>query len=174
VTSFGEAWKRRYGSALPFGHSLRMNHRTIRFYALRGAKRYATTPEEEAEIRRRAHGIAGALFDAESDIWRVHCVHVDARDDADARSAAALPILDEVFEPWSEERFRVHAILERWEPSKHEALLHDLAEDVVANVLFFDATRGTVFAPYDGGFDVMFASDDAYEAMRGFEPTWSP
>lgn len=101
------------------------------------------------------------------------CTAFDARDDADARSAVALPIVDEVFEPWSEERFFVRAMQERWDPGKHDTLLHDLAEDVIDCVLFFDAIRGTVFAPYDGGFDVIFVSDAAYEEMRGFEPSWS-
>lgn len=171
---FPALWKRHYGDSLPFGHELRKGHRCIRFYALPAAKRYATTSDERVEILRRAHGIADALFDPHEDIWRVHCVHVDARSDApDARYAATLPIIGEVIEPQSEERFRVHALRERWEPSRHDALLQDIADDVVAYVLFFGTTRHSILAPYDGGFDVMLASSDAYEALRSFEPKWS-
>lgn len=174
MSDFTTTWKRHYGNSPPIGHVLRQAHRWIRFYALPEAKRYATTPEEHAEILQRAHAIANMLFEPDEDIWRVHCVYVGAESDTpDARAATALPFIDEVVDPMSEVRFRVHAIRERWEPTKHNALLQDIADDVVAHVLFFGTKGLSILAPYDGGFDVMFASDKAYEALRSFEPTWS-
>ena len=154
-SDFASLWKHHYGDAPPFGHELRLRAHAHRFYALPDAKRYATTPEEQTEILRRANAIGDALFAPNQDVWRVHCVHLEASHDSpEAAYAATLPHIGEVIEPRSEERFRVHAIQERWESGKHDALLQDLAEDVVAYVLFFGTSEGSIFAPYDGGFDV--------------------
>jgi len=53
-----------------------------------------------------------------------------------------------------------------WRPGTADALLRQVADDVVSNVLFVSAEQATVFAPYDGGADVFLTSAFGRDMLR--------
>jgi len=72
---------------------------------------------------------------------------------------------------------RLYARSAHWTGGSEDALLRAIANDEIAHVLFINPRRGTLFAPYDGGADLIASSEaerlDLYKRLRDWLPGYS-
>ncbi|MBY6068119.1 hypothetical protein KUW17_15290 [Leisingera aquaemixtae] len=162
--SFRDDWKMIYPDVPPLGHMLRAFRLEMwtRFHALPESKRYAETQAEGQTILDRANAIAGFLFEPGQEVWLANCdIHYE---DEPRRTSKALPGIASPlrFEFSSDEsvyfeeqtRVEVFAAKTVWKPGRFDELLSEIAEDR-ERAVWFDPVSGRVFAPYDGGFDIV-------------------
>ncbi len=167
--NFPDFWRERIGATPPVGYLLRsaFAERWIRFHALPEAKRYAQTRGERETIIRRAGAIAGQVLGSEAACWLVANEHVEPG--AEASLTLSLDgghVLDLAF-GWREAgaqqedgEWRCYARQCIWRPGAFDLLLARIADGREHGLLWVDRDSCNVFAPYDGGFDVI-AGDPA-------------
>jgi hypothetical protein len=61
-----------------------------------------------------------------------------------------------------------------WAPTSYDQLLLDIANDAAPSMVFYSAARRAVFAPYDGGADVISASEAELHRHRAKWGAWLP
>jgi hypothetical protein len=187
------AWRQRELRGSPLvGYRLRqiLAQRWVRFHSLPGSKRYAETDEELGEIRRRHDMIAGALLGEGEPIVIVRTGY--------STSASRVPPEDGQGQ-WSSEGFVWFESMSfpeiDDEPSDapsdvppsyaHFWLAHStfhagafelpwtlVANDVIDGLLLVNIERRCVFAPYDGGMDVIGADSFVCDSLRRDFGAW--
>ena len=156
--TFEQLWRRHFPSTPPVSHAVRDCHlaRWVRRHALPESKRYADTPEERAEILRRANVIAGELFRANPACWLTHALYYEeARHDPEIEGLQfafvdADPTADE-----GGEKVAVYAKRVEWRSGAFDHFFGRIADDELSSVLWVSVETGAIFAPYDGGFDLI-------------------
>lgn len=59
-----------------------------------------------------------------------------------------------------------------WKPDAYDDLLRRVAEGMVANVLFVRLDVANIYAPYDGGADIILSSSSERDALRQRYASW--
>jgi hypothetical protein len=150
-------WTAAFGPVPPLGHALRVAFaaRWVRFHALPGSQRYAVNHEEAGTILARGNALATGLLGAGQGCWLV-MVKWGMRGDA-------VPVLPDMAHQWSvagpaadfdADLLHVYAKPVIWQPGAFDTVLAAIADDR-ERALFAQPKRGRVFAPYDGGFDLI-------------------
>lgn len=155
MAAFSDDWRRSYGDAPPLGYILReqFSPRWARLHALPHSKRYAESQEESALILQRANALATDLFGHDGPCWMVQaCAADDAPDPALSFSYA----FDNDDMHW-----RVFAQDVTFQAGSFDSNFLRIAEDAAPRTLWFSARDGRVFAPYDGGFDLILETGNA-------------
>lgn len=185
MSDFAEAWSARYGDTPPVGWRLREQYggragsRWFRIHSLPGSKRYPDTPEELAEIHRRHEALAAELFAyGDGACW---VVVPDWEEPTVAqRRLDELPDL-ELTVGWRPlEREAEDDPVVAWvAPARWSAAGTRAARELVIQdrlrVLWVARETLEVFAPYDGGVDIIagdFARRD--DLARRFAAWRSP
>jgi hypothetical protein len=174
-------WDWRWPRTPPIGYWLRRDpDRWVRFPSLPGGKRYA---DDEAEY--------DILLD------RHETVLDELRGDADEllvittelsftpRTARRRPLADALLpgaEPWSvlswpgyePELAFAHAFVNEvtWKPGGLDELLRAVADEQLAYVLLAPPDLSWLYAPYDGGADVLLADSGARDELRRRHLDW--
>lgn len=65
-----------------------------------------------------------------------------------------------------------YARRERWRAATHDAKLLSIADDQPRRAIWMKVDDGSVFAPYDGGFDLFPTSWEAVGRLRAQWPDW--
>ncbi len=162
--AFREFWRARFGGLPPASHILRKTpwRRWIRFHALPGSKRYAETPEEVESIFSRARALGDAALGWNAPCWAavnryvvdgVPCNETDDRLDRHGATKAWVWEEREAFGPPSiVETFVWETI---WDADRLRDLLDEAARWNGMKPLLISRETAAVFAPYDGGFDIV-------------------
>ena len=172
------AWEAAFGECPPLGYVLREAYpeRWTRFHSLPESKRCAESRDEWAIILGRANESAARCFRESDDVWLVRAKHgrYAAADDP-AKRLNWLPLFHWVDQSEDDPAFQRHFVFEasqiRWTPNAFDWLFRKIADDL-ASALFFSAPSGTVFAPYDGGFDVIAADPREVGLLEGDFWAW--
>lgn len=164
--SFPAAWHLHFGDTRPEGHSLREAYpeRWLRIHSLPEGQRYPGSDADRTTLLSRHQAVATAMM-GEAPAWLV----VLSWDQTTTlrpthplfpwialRPAAAGwgPTDDEEDLP----ALSVFAALVPWRVGEFEAALLEVAYDRL-HFLVMHAATGAVFAPYDGGADLIFPSE---------------
>lgn len=183
-SGFGNAWERRAAKAIPAPWSLRehLADRWVRFHSLPGSRRDAETEAEDEILLDRHHEVLAALRGSSTDevlvvllrwdgqgafrasrefrriastwsFWRTFVDETTADEDSEAITASAfvcrLPATRAALDPW----FR------------------RAADDADVFVITDDAVDW-VYAPYDGGADVITPTAEARDALSDRYSAW--
>jgi hypothetical protein len=155
-------WREAFGDVPPIGHVMRAKYggRWLRIHSLPGAKRYATNTLESQVILVRHNeaasyllGTAGtvALFVRFSDPRSAH----ELISRYHQLSLTQDPALDWVDPDEPEVTFGFLTAEFVWSASALDQLLLDVANDSVPSVTLYSPSTGFVYAPYDGGADII-------------------
>lgn len=169
-------WTQHFGAMAPLGFRLRIElpERWTRVHSLPNAKRYADTPAEETEVLARMNAAAGAVLGADAPCWLIAgewCLEPDG-------SLAELPgvelahrviAADEAIEPGAPEPYAGAQVL--WRSGAFDRLLASIASDLRC-ALWVSARSGAVFAPYDGGADLIAPSTAERDALAERFAAW--
>jgi len=180
-----ERWARWYADAPPVGFLLREAYpeRWLRIYSLPGGKRYPTSGFEYAEILRRHNAVAENVLGSESSCVALLLHTCRGRGSRAVGRAAqltsfglsrltALPL------QLSDEREGVFAapmcifgMQVTWRSGAYDRLLLEVADDRTHG-LIVNMESGRVYAPYDGGADLFYASEMERDLARERFQSW--
>ncbi len=172
---FRQYWETTYPTCPPVGYVLRQRYseRWLRIHTLPASKRYAESEPEYHDILRRHNTVltdtlgCGRTFVlvttgyADSAIPASRPLEV-AGHDLSSRHVLSIRMEDDVIPPYW--HFFMDAL--HWEPGMGDPLLRQIADDMVRNVLFVSVERQCVYAPYDGGADIILPSASDRDALR--------
>jgi hypothetical protein len=170
---FFDFWRERFPNTPPISSAVRDNHldRWVRRQALPASKRHADTPEDVAEVLYRANAIGDALFRQQPDCWLVKASY----------TATLNPKLGSL---WLEYAFDldpseaegakvgVYAMRTRWTTGAFNHVLREIADADIYSLMWVGTATGVVFAPYDGGFDLIFPTANGASMFEAFRPEW--
>lgn len=143
-------WAEVFGECQPIGYVCReaLPARWLRIHSLPKSKRYPDTEPEYQELLRRHNEAATTLLGAGEP-----CILFAATYDDDGNVDIAAE----------------HVV---WEPGRFDALIRAVADEEAGPFLFASFDRRTAYAPYDGGADLFFASQDAVATMKAVWRDW--
>lgn len=176
--AFQQRLREHFGTTPPIGFCLRADHsqRWLRLHSLPQSKRYAETDVERTEVRRRAWAAASEVLPTGAQVW----LTVTGYSPQNAPSEVRLPSMPSLrFEPVAEFNHRllaeasvVFAARTTW-PHAHFGQVIDLIARDELRLVWLSSVSGEVFAPYDGGIDLILESAPRREALRrSFPADW--
>jgi len=161
----------------PLGHVLRDVHRDrwVRFWSLPGAKRYADTEAEYVEVLRRHSTVLRTLAE-DTPVWVI-------AEDWDGRTIESGWTRDAILGRWPWRRSHDFAVTDElaavgsfyWVRSSPLQDLGGLLRDVAdggANVVIGGHDLSWVYAPYDGGADVILPTRPERDALARRHRRW--
>jgi hypothetical protein len=183
---FASRWAAWYGATPPIGFLLREKYpdRWLRIHSLRSAARYPRSGWDYAELVRRHNTIANHVLGlgAESafllfrecsegpppsSIWG-----------GDVEDKNGLSNLGPIPETYWQEELGIFAApiclfggLVKWEPGQFDGFIIAVAMNEIRG-LIVELERGHVYAPYDGGADLFFATAVERDIARGRYHAW--
>jgi hypothetical protein len=180
-------WAEAWGDWRPVSHELpvRGNERWVRFHSLPGSKRYAGNEDEYAEIMRRHLSVLAELLshdnaDAERELMVVTVSWSDAPGPVPrtAELSRALPtaaywtsVLTGINAP-DDTWWHLWVSAARLDSQELSQLLRLVADDGTAGVIITTADMGWLYAPYDGGADVIAATADHRNQLHRAHKDW--
>jgi hypothetical protein len=176
-----DSWEARWPHLVPIGSQLRDDaDGWVRFHSLPGAKRYADAPSEYATILHRHNVVLDELGAQAGDLHVITLqyaftpvprhrrpVSVDLLPDAECWLVLSWPHLDPVLA-------FAHAYVSRvrWQPGRLDELLRKVADDETADVIIAPPDLAWLYAPYDGGADVILGSPALRDSLRDRHRDW--
>ncbi|MEO0413274.1 MAG: hypothetical protein AAF221_15710 [Pseudomonadota bacterium] len=175
-------WKSNFEQMAPVGWDLRIKlaPRWVRFHGLPGGKRYPENDKERSIVAERANTLAHAVlgdagpyyvyayvYEPDPDLpfsvdasWRYHGIPLDQRftclEDGEPDAARIV-----VFTGAAQDL-----------GGSFDAAVLGIAEDLSARSIWVSPTTGNVFAPYDGGFDLILSDPGAISALKKAHKKW--
>lgn len=171
-----ETWVEAYGDLPPLGYALReaLPNRWSRFHALPESKRYADTPAETSSLLERANTLAEECLKDSSEVWLIresgtHYRNVpDPSDKLDWRYLLHWEVQDE---PDSVLEYDFEFTRIEWKARRLDWLFKAIADDIT-RALFFSLSTRAVFAPYDGGFDLILPTPENVAELERAYGAW--
>lgn len=183
--SFTKYWKESYSKCPPIGYYLREVYSDIwfRIHTLPFSKRYAETKDEEKEIIRR-HKLILSDLAGETDKYVLITTEgssspVPAKKHSKLRFVGkdrqyfySIPMheIDRTDEPYYWHFFMTEDV--SWKDKSVDALLKQVAEDEVVDVLFVGVNQNCVYHPYDGGADIFMKDDSKRNLLKDKYSSW--
>ncbi|GIJ34974.1 hypothetical protein SAMN05216284_114113 [Micromonospora sediminimaris] len=176
-----EVWETRWPQVAPIRHHLRrLDDRWVRLHSRPDSKRYADSESEYATILHRHNTILDELRGDTAELLvitlevaftpvprrRTPIVH-DLLPDGECWSVLSWPDLDP-------ELAFAHTYVNHiaWKPDRLDRLLREVADDRITNVIIAPPDLAWLYAPYDGGADVLLANTAQRDALRDRHRQW--
>jgi hypothetical protein len=183
--TFLARWSVWYPGAPPIGFLLRAAYpeRWLRIHSLPGSKRYATSAADYAELLLRHNTVAADLLGGvgapcavlvcatSEGPWSRNLGAQAALAEGDLPFACRLPAA--LWEQRAAFAEPVHLIggACTWQVGAFDGFLRAVADDEVKG-LVIELERGQVYAPYDGGADLFFATREERDSGRKRYESW--
>jgi hypothetical protein len=171
-------WAQRFGVVPPLNWKLKggLPDRWLRIHTLPDSKRYASAESEAAEIAERQVTTAKALFEDDTPVWLVTWRYPPpsaARELAQPNEKVGVPLVEVgvIAGDVEDETIAVLVARLRWSPSTSARLRRAIAEDEERAMWVHERTA-EVFAPYDGGVDLIFSSAERRDQYRQRFSAW--
>ena len=186
-TALAALWRERWPSDPPVAHTFRSAYadRWVRFHSLPGSKRYADNEEEYAELMRRHLAVLGELLSLEGGDRSRELVVVTASWSGPrpapraAELTAALPVATYWTSVLTDDSIPADETwLHLWASAGHlyseelPRLLRLVADDMTRGVIITTAEMDWLYAPYDGGADVIAARPAHRDQLRRAHQDW--
>lgn len=159
------SWHQEFGDLPPAGHFLRDAYadRWVRIHSLPKGKRYASDEEETRTLIRRHNEVADAVLGEGSEclLFVPYFDSPSAYDqDTWARPFDFSVVPAESFRKSDDPDETPHFLVSKttWAAFRFNRLIATVAADVAPSVTFFSLLRRSIYAPYDGGADIIAPS----------------
>ncbi len=178
---FQDLWEARWPHLAPIGTSLRQEaDGWVRFHSLPGSKRYAETPAEYATILHRHNAVLHELGAGTGDLYvitsqlaftpaprRRNPVLSELLPAAECWAVLSWPYLDPTLA-------YAHSYVSRlaWQPGSLDQLLRKVADEAIVDVIIAPADLAWLYAPYDGGADVILGTPALRDDLRDRHRDW--
>ena len=183
-----QEWKREFGTLLPQAGQLRerLSERWCRIHSLPDSKRYPENAAEREQLLRRQLAVANDVLGPAAPCFAYCCRYARKEGEPSRESVAGLSgvAFAELWrateptglgeDPGAADTVAVLGAVIDWNPSLMRPVLLAIAEDQ-DRLLFLSQTTHRIFAPYDGGVDVILRDGREVEQFRQrFAPWLSP
>lgn len=177
-------WRERFGATPPVGWRLRTDYeeRWVRFHSLPNLKRYPETSDEWGIVLKRAEkaaklavgDITSANVFASSCSAETSANHVKVFQKSKLRLQSAFEWTDQL--EAKEDRLTWRTFWTRTtNTDQFRDIMQYVADDEISDVIWVSPADGRVFAPYDGGFDLILSgSSEIGRAREKFHDWLSP
>lgn len=168
----------------PLGHILRVEYpgRWLRIYSLPDEKRYADTPIEYSTLLTRHNAVATAVLGIGAKCiifagrWKDHpqweTPHQDLRGLKETTWSLFQSMTDEDEPAQTAMNFWCAPV--RWHPERFDELLRAVADDEEEFIVFASLQSGEIYAPYDGGADLILSSSLRRDELKQKFGAWLP
>jgi len=186
--NFQEWWQTRFGDLPPLGYILRqeLQERWFRIHSLPESKRYPETAWEYEELLHRHNTVATELLGNGALCWLVAITYLFEADyyavgELDLPGLGAQPLevaytFENPADPCIKNDERVLAacwVAEvTWAPGRFDELIRAVADDKMSQVLFVEKSRARIYAPYDGGADLILESTEQRDRFHTRYAAW--
>lgn len=175
-------WRQAWPGCPPIGHLFRsrMPDRWVRFHSLPSGRRNPTDAAEYAEALNRYNAVLGALM-SESGSGAMYLITVEYGADDQASGTEPIHVgLHPGAVRWMEAadpaepdlRYAVHVSRKHYAPGDLDGLFRYVADDRTTDVVIADTGLQWLFAPYDGGMDVIANSADHRDRLAELFSSW--
>jgi hypothetical protein len=176
------SWDAHWPNVPPISHLLKSeaNERWVRFHSLPGSKRYAETPAEYATILHRHNTV---LDDLGAQTGELHVITLEVTFTPEPRRR--YPLLDQLLpdaELWTTLSWpdlepnlafaNVYVNRIPWQPGRLDELLRAVADDEISYLIIAPHDLAWLYAPYDGGADVVLATPALRDTLQARHPDW--
>ncbi|MDE1995999.1 MAG: hypothetical protein KGI75_26110 [Rhizobiaceae bacterium] len=163
---FEREWSSFHANRKPLGWMLRsdMSLGWVRFHSLPNSKRYAENETEEGIILSRAYSLANATLGMNASCWQIECRKEELNPpywDLAVSGTAATTFVDDDETQWC-----AHVLETIWRQGTLDSILLAIADDGTGPTMWMDRKTGRIFAPYDGGFDLLVSSPEEVNQLR--------
>ncbi|MFJ6321971.1 MULTISPECIES: hypothetical protein [unclassified Rhizobium] len=163
---FEREWASFYANRRPLGWLLRSDQSLawVRFHSLPNSKRYPENKAEKDIILSRAHSLANETLGADASCWQIECRKEEVNPpywDVVVSGTAAKTFADD-----DETRWCASVLETRWRQGTLDYILLAIANDKTGPTMWMDRKTGRIFAPYDGGFDLLVSSPEEVKQLR--------
>ena len=181
--NFEEIWNNNFAGELPAGYVLRSAYasRWVRFHYWPNSKRYPENESEFQTLLKRVDTIARDCLALDQDLWMVASLYDNSRRSDQKRwhKDVRMPHkLTPAFK-WSFDindaeagQYTAFAGRCRWSIEAFDQLIRQIADGTYAHLLWLDPYSGIVFAPYEGGIDIVLPSEYAAAALKTKYADW--
>src|SRR5215471_17093414 len=181
--NFRKYWTEEYPSSPPIGFELRVRYgeRWFRIHSLPLSKRYPQTDTEKLEVLLRHNAVLDKFLGPTDDFGLLSTGYSD-------ESAPTLPRLlqtDPALRQKSRYAFTVKSDVgspywhffvcdEKWQSGCLDAMLRQISTNEIADVLVVGQKQKFVYAPYDGGADIIVRDSETKTKMQAQFSSWLP
>lgn len=179
--NFRNFWNTHFDGHKPVGHHLRqsLHLRWARFHSLPESKRYAETDDEWAVLFERHHRIADEVLGGGARCWLVLCGDPEDRDPEDQNHLERYDF-EHWFSWWENDElgeaveWPVYAAETIWRAGQFDDAIRKIAVWEEAFLLIVSQETQAIFAPYDGGIDLILPSGRQASILKAKFPNWRP
>lgn len=175
MSELAELWRRCYGNLPPQGARLRkrLPDRWLRIHSLQGGKRFAEGVDDEGELLARANTAASVVLGEGQSVWIIAASFELEPPGELPELAGQLLVPAITCEPDEdlETRAVFHAARVNWQDGVFDDVILAVAEDR-RRVIWMNEQTGEVFAPYDGGVDLVLTHRARRDALREQWKAW--
>jgi hypothetical protein len=157
-------WTAEFGPTPPLGHRLRIAYpgRWLRIHSLPGSKRYPSDPAELELLLARHQALADELLGSGGRCWLLTPTWEPApigsrRQLAGCFGPREFECVGGEYDPETEIHAAYWALESSWQAAREREVLVAVANDEQRALWLADATH-EIYAPYDGGADLILAS----------------
>jgi hypothetical protein len=190
ITQFEQFWAENYSETPPINYLFKhkLAARWLRIHSLPEAKRYANTAEEWTILLDRQNTVLADLMPENGEIYlvtslycqddkvfdRSHLEEIEKMTQLKFQNLAALDLF-KISKDWFDEGMFLwpYIAIDNYVPHKFEAILRAIADDEM-RVFFLNAKDNCIFAPYDGGVDLVFKDVATREFFEKKYENWVP
>jgi hypothetical protein len=179
IEDISSTWSAEFGLVEPVGFALRkaLPDRWLRVHSLPGSKRYAETEAESRELLQRQNQVATAMLGFHQTCILFAAKFSDDREAPKDDHVCGIQLTniesmscqnEDEYEGW----LHVFAACTEWRQNQFDALFLAVAEDAIGPISIANLQKKTVFAPYDGGADLFFASQESVQLSKAAWRSW--
>ena len=177
LEEFRYHWEAVYGTTLPLGHRLyqAFPNRWFRIHTLPKSKRYPENETERLEILRRHNTLLSDLLEPENDIVVVTTTFSFQATPERPNAEYALENLEKLEWLRTEVKDEVYSHFwisqHVWNPGILDPALRKVMNDEMRFIIS-SVQKKCVYAPYDGGADVILEFPELRDTMRAKYSSW--
>ncbi len=170
ASAIAAEWTLRFGDFAPLGFVCRgkLHSRWVRIHSLPGSKRYPDSEPEYTELLRR-HNEAATIVLGDGEACIAFFVSFGEEEEPPFLDAVTIPELSSF--PDAED-CTIAAAPIVWQQGHFDRVIRAVADETFRGVLIANLRRRTAYAPYDGGADLIFESQDAARQGRDRLSDW--
>jgi len=186
MQGFKQYWNENFGNEAPFSHNFKWLYEDnwVRFHALPNSKQYPDNKHEYDVVLQRAKQLANLVIGDNSECWAVSNFPKSERVDEDMKLedtiifkqklAESFEFIDKYETPEEQTIWVAYAKRSIWSYSKFKPHLVEIADEIWPKLFWVSTKTHNIFAPYDGGFDVISPSREFLATLRNQFSDWLP
>lgn len=167
-------WDAKFPDCPPLGFLLRKKYpsRWLRIHSLPESKRYAESKDEYVQLLLRHNTVASETLGIGSECYLIRGEWIEQPVDAGGWIIDPNVCTDEFAHDLVKLNIQLRVEDVRWRQNEWNSLIQAVADERRGLLLFVSKESGQVYAPYDGGADVIYQTMEEREMRKSKYKAW--